>query len=303
MKEQLSIPLLSVSLNFDAKHYISRLLQSIDYPIKKVIVQIGNRDQAILESLLEQINSVKFNLSNSIVETIEVNTLNYNPGAANGFNYGIKELLYNSNYSKTDYVVIANSDIEFYPGSLQKIAIETAAAIKTDSLFGIGFTGLCCGGEWSTIILSKAIASEVGLFDENFYPGFYEDDDYAIRISLSAFRVHHFNDVHLKHGEINGSVDYMSGLMTHLYHAKYNKNQGQADVDHWRQKHQQGVKHAEVYISKKWGIHLNSKKLDCKPPSKIKSCVVPYRNPFNNNLLNISSWIFLNETLQRMHHH
>ena len=35
------IPLMSVSMNADPKNYIARLIKSIDFPVKRVLVQIG----------------------------------------------------------------------------------------------------------------------------------------------------------------------------------------------------------------------------------------------------------------------
>ena len=45
-----------------------------------------------------------------------------------------------------------------------------------------------------------------GYFDENFYPAYYEDDDYAIRIHLSQhFYATKLENTPLMHGEIDGS--------------------------------------------------------------------------------------------------
>lgn len=47
------IPLLSVSLNADAKNYLPRLLLSIDYPVRSIIIQIGNSDESIREGMIQ----------------------------------------------------------------------------------------------------------------------------------------------------------------------------------------------------------------------------------------------------------
>lgn len=45
--DNIPIPLLSVSLNADSKNYLARLLDSIDYPVRSIIVQIGNDDSTV----------------------------------------------------------------------------------------------------------------------------------------------------------------------------------------------------------------------------------------------------------------
>jgi hypothetical protein len=43
-----------------------------------------------------------------------------------------------------------------------------------DPRFGIGFTSLCCGSEWSTVVITRRLIDSIGYFDENFYPAYYE---------------------------------------------------------------------------------------------------------------------------------
>ena len=38
------IPLMSVSMNVDPKNYVARLIKSIDFPVKRILVQIGAPD-------------------------------------------------------------------------------------------------------------------------------------------------------------------------------------------------------------------------------------------------------------------
>lgn len=55
------IPLLSVSLNTDSKNYLARLLDSVDYPVRSIIVQIGNNNRTIREEIIG--NATKILLS------------------------------------------------------------------------------------------------------------------------------------------------------------------------------------------------------------------------------------------------
>ena len=57
-----------------------------------------------------------------------------------------------------------------------------------------------------------------GYFDENFYPAYYEDDDYAIRIHLSQhFYATKLENTPLMHGEIDGSKGSLFTLHTFIY--------------------------------------------------------------------------------------
>lgn len=58
---KIPIPLLSVSLTTDSKNYLARLLDSIDYPVRSIIVQIGNNNRTIREEIIS--NATKILLS------------------------------------------------------------------------------------------------------------------------------------------------------------------------------------------------------------------------------------------------
>ena len=158
------IPLLSVSMNVDPKNYIARLIKSIDIPVQRLLVQIGttvfnmsllllksssfynclgNKDHKVVRKIVK---SVKEAMSeNSLyVTSVEFNLLDFNPGSAKGFNFGLRTMmrcgfpfidwlllifqpLYNTYYRSSgvdavDWVLIVNNDISFYPGVLRQIS-------------------------------------------------------------------------------------------------------------------------------------------------------------------------------------
>jgi hypothetical protein len=81
------IPLVTVSLNIDPNNYVARMIRSIDYPISKFIVQVGNVDARFIKSVKKSIDDVFRNHTSSI-QSFEFVTQNYNPGSAQGFNLG-----------------------------------------------------------------------------------------------------------------------------------------------------------------------------------------------------------------------
>jgi hypothetical protein len=136
-----SIPIISVSLHFDPKDYITRLINSIDHPVDKLLIQVGNSNLSMVKDITDKINLAKKN-TKQYITNLEITIQNFNPGSAKGFNFGLSNLLVQPNIP---WVFIVNSDISFFPGMLKKIAESTNYEILNNEKFGVGFTSLCCG--------------------------------------------------------------------------------------------------------------------------------------------------------------
>ena len=87
------------------------------------------------------------------------------------------------------------------------------------------FLGVCmwvcilffCLFVWLCVVV-VVITSLVGYFDENFYPAYYEDDDYAIRIHLSNhFYATKLENTPLMHGEIDGSKGVFMSFISYIH--------------------------------------------------------------------------------------
>jgi len=286
-----SIPMMTVSLNSDNNHYITRLLASIDFPVDRICIQIGNNNMSIIQTIIHDIQVTRMKHPNLHVQ---VSTLPYNPGSARGFNFGLRNMLYSMD--KTQWVLVVNNDIAFYPGVLKNLAEQVNNQLVENRKFGIGFTSLCCGGEWSAVVFTNRLVQEIGLMDENFYPAYYEDDDYGIRVSLSSYKAVTFNNTPMLHGMIDGSKDYLSGLFSSLYMTK-NLSPGEKA---WKLAQELGQVVSKEYIEKKWNIKMPGfkdkfKSVDCKTVIGINErCKVGYDSPYGNKSLSLSDWT-LNE--------
>jgi hypothetical protein len=65
---------------------------------------------------------------------------------------GLKAMMSNES---VDWVFVLNNDIAFYPGVLKRISHYVERSLIHDKKFGIGFTSLCCGGQFSAVIYTR----------------------------------------------------------------------------------------------------------------------------------------------------
>ncbi len=94
-----------------------------------------------------------------------------NLGVAGSWNLGIKSFPF------APYWVVASNDIKYAPGELQKLADKSSpdVLIKTSQA-------------WSSFSIGRNIVKTVGLFDENYHPAYYEDNDYEARMDRLGLR-------------------------------------------------------------------------------------------------------------------
>lgn len=101
----------------------------------------------------------------------------YNLGVAASFNTFMSEL--------EDDIIIANDDVFVHTHTIQAI-IEAAHNNARDIFFaGSGHSG----NAFSLFLLKKKGFCEIGPFDKRFYPGYYEDNDYAYRMRLKGYSI------------------------------------------------------------------------------------------------------------------
>jgi len=316
--QQSPIPLLSVSLNSDRFGYLTRLIMSIDYPVKQLLIQIGSSNVSDVHRIAKRVR--KLDIKRGLVGEIRIRKLWYNPGSSKGFNFGLNALLENT--SRDAWVFCVNNDISFFPNTLGHIAKQVERAMANDPLrFGLGFTDLA--NIWSAVIFTKKAAQIVGKFDENFYPAYYEDDDYAIRFSLTNLTALRFKHTPMMHGEMRGSAKYVSGIYSNLFSSNVagGGSSGSAgkgiaqhiysdavemtmsDLNRWRKTHNEGVNRSREHLEKKWGIKVGffsplgewndvANATNCKSFRVLRdhSCRPMFTHPFNDSKKRPDEW-------------
>jgi GT2 family glycosyltransferase len=116
--------------------------------------------------------------------------------------------------------IIANDDIYFYPDTIEKII--KAYNERPEDWFSLQKeNGTLLG--FSCVIIRDTCFTDVGDFDENFYPAYYEDCDYLYRMNLLNKKEYHIlcNWEH----EHSATFKSLSSSEMEKHHTTFKKNQ------------------------------------------------------------------------------
>jgi hypothetical protein len=288
------VPVLSVSLTEDHKGYLLRLLASIDYPVSRILVQIGNPDAAVDRAISTQINALIESKPKFLAGHVHIKHIKHNPGCAHGWNLGLRAI---QNDDDDSWAFVANSDLAFQPGSLEKLARHMRENLRDDSRFIIGFTNRQ-HHIWSGFAATRRLVQKVGLFDENFYPIYFEDDDMANRIMRAGLVGKQFMDVQTIHGDdaTAASFAYRSGTLEAL------ANKNASTVSPWAEMVGRvglgrpvsaGAAGVEYY-TRKWGTAKYSAEWGFSCKDITKPCAMDanglHHTPFNDPTKPLSYW-------------
>jgi hypothetical protein len=85
----------------------------------------------------------------------------------------------------TDRLLISNDDVEYSSDCIEHaLNLNTGfAAVNIKDLRGRDYSG------WSSFFQSEEVWEKVGDYDENFYPAYYEDNDYCWRMGLQGIKM------------------------------------------------------------------------------------------------------------------
>ncbi|KAK3289312.1 hypothetical protein CYMTET_3274 [Cymbomonas tetramitiformis] len=181
-----AIPMLGFAVVNDSRNYTLRLLRSIDHPVDKIVVVWfpmfnGQHDTGVGRQLC---------LARQLFPSIVIRKMPYNMGCAAGWNEVIYENL------AASWWALPNFDIEFPPGALAVMSRRVFANFSAPPPEGNG----CAPRTYHTMyghkdapdmgysffMVSRNAVAHTGLFDENFYPAYWEDNDYRWRVRLSC---------------------------------------------------------------------------------------------------------------------
>jgi len=150
MLENLTIPVLN---RYDL---LGRCLQSIDYPIRHLLI-IDNGASSVQEDM-----------ELHVPECVEMTTylpMPANLGVAASWNLGIKSFPYDDRW------FFASNDVVFRPGALERLCEARTDEITLSGVFPF----------WQVFSVGYEAVRRLGLFDSSFFPAYFEDNDYNTR--------------------------------------------------------------------------------------------------------------------------
>lgn len=153
-------------------------------------------------------------IQNESIKGIEVIDPGRNVGVAGAWNYLAEEAL-----QRGEYLVLSNDDIELGPESIERLLNSKA------DVAGRGF---------ALTLIKPDVFQAVGAFDENFWPAYFEDNDYLHRIAVADLSFENFK------AEDLGCVHHGSKTLQSF------SNEGQLLFA-------QQFRELEWYYRKKWG--------------------------------------------------
>lgn len=165
----------SVVLN-SAKN-IWKNYSAIDYPVERYFV-VDNSEQQFPD-LTKTLSEIKKN-PNKNVEEVFVLHNNINSGFPGAVNQIVKQNI------DCNYWFITNDDWHVKPGELKKLATRLekhfiGLLVESGPLNG-----------YSSFVKSSEMVKKIGLFDENFYPVYCDDNDHRYRLKLAGLQWENF---------------------------------------------------------------------------------------------------------------
>lgn len=188
-----------------------RLLASIDYPVEHLVI-VNNSGSRTWQPKKPDLVKNLWHLE-----------VPFGLGLVGAWNLIVKSTPY------APYWVLVNDDAWFEPGQMQLIPeqVDTSA---------LNFLDIApC---WSGVVFGEGMIESVGLYDENFYPLYFDDNDLERRVDLAgvpkkhlAVKMGHDNSSTLHSGYQNAnSVSYSNN---HNLYAQ-NASQGRITANAWQ---------------------------------------------------------------------
>lgn len=157
-----------------------RLLDSIDYPVEHLVIIDNSGTKTWTPSKPELVKNLWF---------IQVP---YGLGLVGAWNLIVKSTPY------SPYWLLVNDDAWFEPGALEIIAEQV-------NPFALNFLEI--NTPWSAVVFGEGMIERTGLYDERFYPLYFDDNDLERRVNYHNVpinhipaKVHHDNSSTLQSG-------------------------------------------------------------------------------------------------------
>lgn len=178
-----------------------RHLPSLDFSLFSHVVLMVNEIDADKQSIVEQLRAQY---------PISIATADFNLGVSRSWNIFINSAM----TSGAEGIVIANDDIEHKRGLSDLVA----------SLASHEFSYLASPREnmFSCFAMRLDVARYVGLFDEEFSPAYFEDNDYHYRLKLAGIEAHAVDGEYFHKG--SATLGLFDWARKQMHHHNFRKN-------------------------------------------------------------------------------
>lgn len=160
-----------------------RCVDSIDYPLQTLLI-LNNSPDLSAEGICGFIEKRRF-FNAHLFKEIRVEK-NKNLGCAASWNRIMT--------SCPGAWALVQSDLQFLPGTLREASVFLSQNPDADALYASNIHG-------HMGVITESGFKKIGLFDENFYPGYFEDEDYKRRAALTGATVVRLPEFRAVHGE------------------------------------------------------------------------------------------------------
>ena len=154
----------------------------------------------------------------SAPEQVIVVTAKLNMGVAGSWNFFL-----NNVPMEHGFMLISNDDVTFHKETLRMYYEEMQ---KPDVDFLLGEQGV-----WALFGISEKLFKVVGEFDENFYPAYFEDNDFHYRMKLAGYDITKVDSIPVGHQNSSTLAAY-SQAQTEQHHQNFRKNRSHFN-DKW----------------------------------------------------------------------
>lgn len=190
------IPVMGLGFNEDIRNFVPRLLNSIDFCVDHFVIVVPKR--------LSNLVRVSLTESSQHLPNIEFKSIPRDViGVAETWN-----VILNA-YPSAPWFLISAYDVMFLPGQLsdfskrfwKRSGLLDRRINATVNFAHTKWFNMHGGKGFNLFALTQEVVHNVGFFDENIYPAFWEDRDYLYRLKLwGGAKIRTFGDIKPIHG-------------------------------------------------------------------------------------------------------
>lgn len=228
-KYETMIPVIGTAVVNSTK-WVRRLISSVDYPVENLVIVNNNGKGQLTEEL-----DLIANEPHEFIQKIHVVHMPTNVGVSTAWNLFIKWFM------NAPYWIIMNDDVSFGPGLLA----EFNFVANNNPNVGLihAYEGDFNVGSWDLFLIKDFVIQQYGLFDENLYPAYCEDNDYILRF-------------------IHSPIDKIMNLSAQYYHGDGGKGEYYQHGSQTQKTDPSLVEKLDYsnmlnidYLTEKWGPH------------------------------------------------